>query len=350
MILSMFPKAPEIDYDKTKLNISVTYPTGYYGAINFNIYVNGILTASPGLYTVGTTGWFPITVPCGTIQVVVTSVPSGLYTPSSQSKTAVGGDTLTFTFTAARIPVTYTVDFTSSQSWTVPAGVTSISAFLVGGGGSGGGGTNGSSAEVNFGGGGAGGGYTATYKDSKNNAITVTWGEILNIVIGAGGQYNGTGGCGFAGGNSQIIRASNSSVLANANGGGGAKSTAGGGDGGSGGGAGGYYAPGDKEGGIYYSECSGGSNGANGGSNTVYFGGTGQGTSPGTKAFEESDGIAYSKGGNGGYPRYNVNGAEQSWSNGAAGAANTGNGGNGGCSLGSGGAGGSGIILVRYTV
>jgi hypothetical protein len=76
-----------------------------------------------------------------------------------------------------------------SYSWTVPNGIYSISATIVGGGG-GGGGFYGS-GDTHAGGGGGSGGYYS------GEAVAVTPGETLTIVVGAGGgsasfEFNGS--------------------------------------------------------------------------------------------------------------------------------------------------------------
>ena len=319
------------------LMIQLNYPSGYSGVSGVSVYVNGSIY---GTYNTSTSGYLQTTVGYGTIQVIVTSVPSGLKIPSSQTQTSTGGDTLTYTFAVTAL-VTYTVSFTSSQSWTVPTGVTSITAFLVGGGGGGGRGYQTSGGGTAWGGGGGGGGY------STNTTLSVTSGESLSIGIGTGGTSgSSTGG---TGGTSQILRSS--TVLASASGGAGgygssssssASGASYGGAGGSGGGAGGYYGyGGGKVDDIIYSPGSGGTNGGSGGSNSVYSGGSGQGNS----TYCSYTGVYYSAGGTGGYASSIVSPS--------SGSANTGNGGGGGYSVSGsysyGAAGGSGIIIVRYT-
>lgn len=80
-----------------------------------------------------------------------------------------------------------TTVFTSSGTWTCPAGVTSINVEAYGGGGGGG--------RANRGGGGGGGGYSAT------TSIAVTPGAAYTITVGAGGTAgNNTVTLGGAGG------------------------------------------------------------------------------------------------------------------------------------------------------
>jgi hypothetical protein len=85
---------------------------------------------------------------------------------------------------------------TGTQSWTVPVGITEISAVVVGGGGGGGGGESGKNDGVT---GGAGGGLAY-------GTIDVTPGETLTIVVGVGGTGGPSGSSGTAGGASSIAR------------------------------------------------------------------------------------------------------------------------------------------------
>ena len=73
-----------------------------------------------------------------------------------------------------------------SGNWTVPSGVTSVQIEVWGGGGGGGGGGAGSGSNGASGGG--GGGYC------KKNALTVTPGDLIAYVVGAGGVTDPGGG------------------------------------------------------------------------------------------------------------------------------------------------------------
>jgi hypothetical protein len=73
---------------------------------------------------------------------------------------------------------------TGGQTWTVPAGVTSIQVECYGGGGGGGGNT----AGFNLTRGGGGGGY------AKVNSISVTAGATVYINVGTGGAVTVNGG------------------------------------------------------------------------------------------------------------------------------------------------------------
>ena len=97
-----------------------------------------------------------------------------------------------------------TQTFTSSGTFIVPPGVTSIIVECWGAGGAGGG----SSANNNGGSGGGGGGYCI-------NTLTVTPGQVINYTVGTGN--NGTVGNGLAGGNTSFL-----TVIATGGGGGGA--------------------------------------------------------------------------------------------------------------------------------
>ena len=145
----------------------------------------------------------------------------------------------------------FTSIITSTQSWTVPAGVTEIYTLIVGGGGGGGGSTDFNQMS----GGGGGGGYT------KFKRWLVNGNDAVSIVIGVGGagkivptnttvsgDYKGaTGGSstvtidaitvsapGGVGGDCTGASALSTGGSGQAGGGGGARSTALGGAGGSG--------------------------------------------------------------------------------------------------------------------
>jgi hypothetical protein len=85
---------------------------------------------------------------------------------------------------------------TGTQTWTVPVGITSISAVCIGGGGGGGGGESGRNQGVSGGGGGG----------LSYGTIDVTPGETLTIVVGAGGNGGATQSSGNPGGASSISR------------------------------------------------------------------------------------------------------------------------------------------------
>ena len=221
--------------------------------------------------------------------------------------------------------------FTSSTTWTVPAGVYLLNeVFVVGGGGGGG---------SNRGGGGGGG----SYQYVENHAVTA--GASVSVVVGNGGgsnangqssTFDGTitatgGGAGAAnfgnGGSSQggSGGAGDSSTKAGAivstwgTGGGGASNTAPGKDGGD-------Y-PGDGGNGFLYTTTNN------------YYGGGGQGGSQATTQFGRTITRRNSLGGGGGSGRGGV---------GQAGTVNTGGGGGGGGASQAGGTGGRGIVIVSY--
>lgn len=140
------------------------------------------------------------------------------------------------------------VSFTSSDSWEVPAGVTSIDVIVVGGGGGGGAGRYG--GEINppttcFGGGGGGGGGSG-YK-TEENSVSVTPGQTLTITVGSGGSGGGSGGTAGSSGGASSITGDGVSVSANGGSGGGSGSK--GVDGGTGG-AGGHNGSAGSNGGV----------------------------------------------------------------------------------------------------
>jgi hypothetical protein len=216
------------------------------------------------------------------------------------------------------------IQYTTAQTttFTVPAGVYSISAVCVGGGGGGGG-----SEDDDETGGGGGGGALA-YQAS----IAVTPGESLTVVVGAAGAAGaGGGGNGGAGGQSRISRGGTNLVAANggnggvhrgAGGTGGTVATGTGGAGGAGGagsnrasnnaggggGAGGYSGAGGAGGsaantGGSTAGTGGGGGGGGGGTNNATRGGGGVGIfvagANGTRGLANASGGGGSSGANG---------------------------------------------------
>jgi hypothetical protein len=155
--------------------------------------------------------------------------------------------------------------FNSSTTWTVPPGVTSI--VVEGWGGGGGGGGSGAFFGTGRGGGGGGGAYSKA-------TISVSPGQILNIIVGSGG-IGGNNAIGENGGGSRVVRGG--TELISANGGiGGQRGSAlfntvngTGGNGGSG---------------------AGSTPGGNGGNGTSNFGGSGGGSGGGNGGSAQSSG------------------------------------------------------------
>lgn len=262
--------------------------------------------------------------------------------------------------------------FTSSGTFTVPSGVRSVDVFCVGGGGMG---STGYSYDRTGGAGGNGGsgGYTYTAK-----GVSVTPGQQVAVIVGAGATRSSTGGP--DGSKSQSAgRGSDSSFGGNYIGRGGwsggnrSSSNRRDGNGGSGG-------SGGATSGTSRNEYNGGSDGGDGEGgresasfDTIWNGNTtqtwcyayGQGST--TRAFGESSGAIYSGGGGAG--AWRNSGSSDGTSNtgggsggggaggynavGVAGSNGTGGGGGGGgvrygVDLYSGGYGGSGCVIVRW--
>ena len=231
--------------------------------------------------------------------------------------------------------------FTSSGTWTVPTGVTSINIHCTGGGASGASGDRSSNSSVTSGGGGGGG-----YCSYKTN-VAVTPGEILTITVGSGGIHanNDNSPC-VAGNLSSVYRGGTAICIGN--GGSAGRSNRSGSNGGSGGGAGANLYGFDVE-----LAGSGGSNGSDGEGfgNTLYIG-KGQGTS--TREFGASNGTLYSGGGGGGAARnWNSGSDTEEFSpagsggagGGASGGAERGQGANGSAGTGGGGGGGGASFI-----
>ena len=188
-----------------------------------------------------------------------------------------------------------TVNFSSSGSWTAPAGVTSVTVEAWGAGGAGGGAT-GNPAE---GGGGAGGQYA-------KKTLTVVPGTRYAVVIGAGG--GGAKGDGAAGGDSSFAA---TSVVAKGGAGGTAATNGVAGSGSTTGGVGDIvYAGGSGANGVaFWTSCydggaggGGAGSGGAGGNASGNAGGTGTATGggAGASALYEGNGVAGSSAGGGG--------------------------------------------------
>ena len=175
--------------------------------------------------------------------------------------------------------------FTSNGTFTVPAGVTQVSAVVIGGGGGGGNSSGSFLGQASGAGGGAGGLSYGTF--------SVTPGETLTVNVGSGG------GVGSSGGSSSIVRSSTTLLQGsggtgggtnNNNGtGGGSSGTErdGGGDGGAGGdGSGALFANapdgGGAGGGAGGYSGNGGAGGGDGGSGSGGSGGSGGGGGAGS--------------------------------------------------------------------
>lgn len=190
-------------------------------------------------------------------------------------------------------------DFTSSGTFTVPTGVTEVSAVVVGGGGGGGNATN----DDEPGAGGAGGGLSY-------GTFSVTPGESLTVTVGSGGQNGATGG---TGGTSSLSRGG-TTLLSGGGGSGGSSTDSGASGGGTGGSSGG-------------TERDGGGTGGNGGATSDSSTGAGGG------------------GGAAGYSGNGGEGADRGSNNATAGSGGGGGGGGSGSST-RGGAGGGGVGIL----
>lgn len=265
--------------------------------------------------------------------------------------------------TTVRTSAEQVVTIKGTQNYTIPIGYTKADICAVGGGAGGRGGWEGPTAGYAAGGGvGGGGGYVNTVK-----GISVSAGQVLSAIVGAGGRggYGGDGNYGDGGATSSVTRSG--TVLVRASGG---KAD---GDGGSGGGGmGRYYTATDNPAGG-----AGGSDGSDGKTGDLP-GGKGQGTT--TRAFGNPSGTLYAPGGGGGGATNGADGGaggavgggkggKAQWRSGGSesegyeymgpyagsnGTANTGGGGGGGGGAkkrrtpgAAGGNGGSGVVLIR---
>lgn len=235
--------------------------------------------------------------------------------------------------------------FTSSGTFSVPVGVTSVDIFGVGGGSGGNSNNTVNNDGAHPGGGGGGSGYTTTIK-----GVSVSSGQVLNVSIGSGGAGGVFTGrkpwdvmAGSRGGDTTVTRSG--TTLQMAKGGVSYATYSAGGSGGSGGGAG-YDYPRDLE---------GGSDGSNGGSSGHYNVGYGQHTT--TRAFGESSNTLYAGGGGGGTDEGARGGTGGAGGGGngmggsqsvTAGVSGTGGGGGGAGNYTNGCSGASGIVIIRW--
>ena len=298
--------------------------TRIYTGVGSNSAAGGTSTAIVTMPSVGTTYYFSLTPYCTT------------------SAGEIRGSSLNAT---AKTTASGRQSFTASTTFTVPSGVRTINVHCTGGGGKGGF----YSSTDRYGGGGGGGGYTS-YKTS----ISVTPGNILTIIVGAGGVSNT-----YIGGSSSATL--NSTVLVSANGGNyGNQSVT-------------YYLPGYGGSGGGYGGVPEHSNGHDGGSNgsggmnsidNEITSGSGAGQGITTREMGSSSGTLYSGGGGGGafMGSSNIAGSGGSGGGGAgakykvvsiAGTAGSGGGGGGGHYGGSnwqssGSDGGSGNVIITW--
>ena len=231
--------------------------------------------------------------------------------------------------------------FTTSGTFTVNTGLSSVEVLTVAGGGGGG---------FDVGGGGGGGGlvYNPTYAVS-NGAITVT--------VGAGGAGAVNGSVRGANGNNSVF----GTITAIGGGGGGSYSTLlSGSVGGSGGGGGSIIGTQGVGGAGTAGQGNAGGNAQSGFSGTYGLGGGGGGAGAPASGANGGNGLAYSISGTSTY--YAGGGATSDDNSGSAGTpglggggvtkangtVNTGGGGGGAGNPNTGGNGGSGIVIVRY--
>lgn len=298
------------------------------------VFINYSTSGYPG-QTSGTriyTGYGSNSASGGISQVIVTVPYSGTtyYFSASAFASCSAGDLWGSVFNASATTTKGQQVFTSSGTFTVPAGVRTIDIFCVGGGG--GGNSGGAGKSTSSGGGGGGSGYTTTVK-----SYSVTPGSTFAVTIGAGGS-SGLGGSATSFGSVCTANGGTSGYYKN---------------GGSGGGGGSY-----GNSGSYMYGGAGGSDGGNGGSSS-FAGGSGQGIT--TRAFGESGNTLFAGGGGaGGYQGRGAGGSGGGGTGGdnfsgwaTAGTAGTGSGGGGGGSSTDsnakvGGTGGSGICIVRW--
>ena len=340
--------------------LTITTPTTGLAATNGTAYSLTIATsggAGTNVFAVAS-GALPSGLNLNTSTGVISGTTSGAASSNAITISVIDANSATvttssFTLTSTPQPCVTTstvvgahtverITTTGSCLWTVPAGVTSIDAFVVGGGGGGG---------ADGGGGGGGGGYQPIA------GYPVTPGESLSAGVGTGGAAGIWGAAsisGTSGGTSSLLKGA--TIIASANGG----------SGGIGGpnqavGAGGTSTFGFAGGAGGTASTGGGTSGGvgkNGASNyflgtVTNYGGGGAG-GPYSSSVSSSTAVCNSAGtaggSGGGGSAGNRSGSAHTA--GCDGTANTGGGGGAGVAGGmqtSGGAGGSGIAMIRYT-
>lgn len=264
---------------------------------------------------------------------------------------SMSGSTLNATGGGATPTIT---DFSSSGTYTIPSGATTIRIICIGGGGGGGSGYGAAAGNLRAGGGGGGGGALT---DVSYAVSDVGSGAGLTVTIGGAGSggtgASGAGGAGTNAGASEVYVTTGSVQLAYANGGsgGGAATNTAGGTAGSaaingsfaaaGGGAGGTAAAPSAGTRPAMAAPGGGGGGPVTAGNTGYMGGSTHGGANATLRTTVGGGTTGATGGNG--TGGSVTGATAGGGGGGGGGGTTNAGGNGGAgSRGAGGGGGGG--------
>lgn len=201
---------------------------------------------------IATTQFVQETITTGLVNAALTGTPT--------APTAAPGTLTTQVATTAFVGAEITrapqmMVFTSSSSFTIPAGVTRVKLKAWAGGGGGGAGT----ATIGSGGGGGGGGHT-------EGLYTVTPAGALVITVGSGGTGSSTSSAGAAGGATSVTGMASGSCATTAGGGGSSSGSGGGAAGGGGSGSGGLLNVSGQGGGAGYSIGSAGVGGNGGGS------------------------------------------------------------------------------------
>jgi hypothetical protein len=165
------------------------------------------VTAQPASTPAGTPGWFTDGNPAGGVPATI--LPAEWLNAIQEefisvlTQAGITPDKTKFNQIAAALRQSRQQPFTSSGSFTVPPGVTTIYRSACGGGaGGGGGGSTVGNTAYYGGGGGCGGGAGQSVVDSP---LAVTPGQVINITVGAGGQGSPSVGTNGTAGSATVI-------------------------------------------------------------------------------------------------------------------------------------------------
>lgn len=184
----------------TAVTFTIFGPDGTYHARTNNLRSNFYQSSGGQVIISGGSGTYTQAIAIDTTHPQADLIWTLRLFPNSSDTTTILAESSTITTPSVPGGEYYT---NFSGTWTVPAGVTSISFMIVGGGGGGGG------YFANTGRGGGGGGGSAF----RNN-VAVTPGQVISFTIGEGGAQGLSGRNGGNGGTTSCLSATASGGLA----------------------------------------------------------------------------------------------------------------------------------------